>query len=127
MRRIALTLTLAGSMVLAATAASPAAGPTLGASPNPVRFGQTVTIKGRGWPVIEFCERRVRLSLQSTQNAFGIGRARVRDNGRFTRRWTPDPAKVGPGRWTLVARLRCESGKNGSPFFVRRSLALRIR
>jgi hypothetical protein len=34
---------------------------------------------------------------------------------------------VGPGRWQLVARMRCESGKDGSVVWARASVALRIR
>jgi hypothetical protein len=112
----------------AATASAPAAaGPRLSAAPNPVRLGETLTVRGRGWPVIEFCSRRVRLSLRSDQNAFRIGSVRVRASGRFTFRWVPRRGEVGPGRWRLVARMRCESGDDGSPVPVRRSVALRIR
>ena len=65
--------------------------------------------------MIEFCSRTVRLSLRSDQNAFRIGTVRVRDSGRFRFEWVPRRAKVGAGRWRLVARMRCESGKDGSP------------
>jgi hypothetical protein len=76
--------------------------------------------------VIEFCRRRVRLRLESDQNALLIGFARVRDNGRFTRSFTPTASKAGPGRWRVVARLRCESGEDGSPNFITRKRRLRI-
>ena len=33
----------------------------LTASPSVVTFGQTLAIRGSGWPVIEFCSRKVRL------------------------------------------------------------------
>ena len=36
-------------------------------------------------------------------------------------------AGVGAGDWRLVARLRCESGDDGSAVFVRRSKRIRIR
>ncbi len=85
-----------------------------------------VTIRGREWPVIEFCTRRVRLRLESDQNAVLIGFVRIRDNGRFTRRWTPENGEIGPGRWRIVARLRCESGEDGSPNFITRRRALRV-
>jgi hypothetical protein len=96
------------------------------ASPNPVAFGQTLTVKGRGWPVIEFCSRTVRLSLRSDQNSFRIGTDRVGPRGRFRFTWVPRRAQVGRGDWTLVARMRCESGKNGSPVPVRATTPLRI-
>jgi hypothetical protein len=119
-----LTRALAGGAVVAVPAAPP---PLLTARPNPVHVGDTVTIRGREWPVIEFCSRRVRLRLESDQNAVLIGFARIRDNGRFTRRLTPEAGRIGPGRWRVVARLRCESGSDGSPNFITRRVALRIR
>ena len=57
-------------------------------------------VKGKGWPVIEFCSRTVRLSLRSDQNAFRIGTTRVGDRGRLRFEWVPRRAKVGAGRWT---------------------------
>jgi hypothetical protein len=115
---------LAGSLVCAAPAA---AKQSITASPNPVEFGQTLVVAGKGWPVIEFCSRTVRLSLRSDQNAFRIGLVRVTDRGRFHFEWIPRRSKVGPGRWHLVARMRCESGRDGSVVWARASVALRIR
>jgi hypothetical protein len=40
--------------------------------------------------------------------------------------WIPRRSKVGAGRWTLHARMNCESGKDGSTVPVRASLKLRI-
>ena len=126
--RKAVTAIAAAAVWLGVSATAPAAsGPHLSASPNPVDFGQTLTIKGRGWPVIEFCKRRVRLSLVSSQNAFVIGRPTIGDNGRFVFRYVPRRSRVGAGRWKLAARLRCESGEDGSTNFVRRSVNIRIR
>ncbi len=103
------------------------AAPRLSVAPNPARFGEHVAIRGRGWPVNEFCRDRVRLSLRSDQNAFTIGVARIRASGRFSFHWTPLRDEVGPGAWRLVARQRCESGDDGSAVFVRRRVPLRIR
>jgi hypothetical protein len=122
--RRALVLALAGSLVCAAPAA---AKQSITASPNPVEFGQTLVVTGKGWPVIEFCSRTVRLSLRSDQNAFRIGLVRVSDRGRFRFEWIPRRTRVGPGRWQLVARMRCESGRDGSVVWARASVALRIR
>ena len=97
------------------------------ATPNPVSFGQQLTIKGTGWTVFENCEREVQLKLKSAQNAFTIGTAHVRRSQRFTKRFTPRRSRVGAGRWRLVVRQRCESGKDGSIFFQRASVSLRIR
>ena len=118
------------SSVLLLAAAFPAlaeAKQRIVATPPVVAFGKTLTVKGAGWPVIEFCSRTVRLSLRSDQNAFRIGTTRVGDRGRFRFEWIPRRAKVGAGRWTLVARMRCESGKDGSPVPTRASVAIRIR
>jgi hypothetical protein len=124
MRRLLLiAAALAGLAAPAATAAPP---PLLSVSPQTVNLDDEVTIRGREWPVIEFCRRRVRLRLESDQNAVLIGFARIRENGRFTRRWTPESGEIGPGRWRIVARLRCESGEDGSPNFITRRRALRI-
>lgn len=103
------------------------AAPQLSVSPNPVDHDQTQIVRGRDWPVIEFCKRRVRISLRSDQNVARLGFARVRASGRFRFEWSADGSNVGPGRWRLVARLRCESGDDGSPVFVRRSVGIRIR
>ena len=124
MRRLLLiAAALAGLAAPAATAAPP---PLLSVSPQTVNLDDEVTIRGREWPVIEFCRRRVRLRLESDQNAALIGFARIRENGRFTRRWTPESGEIGPGRWRIVARLRCERGEDGSPNFITRRRALRI-
>jgi hypothetical protein len=120
----ALALAVVMSLALAAPAA---ARQSIAASPNPVHYGQTLVVTGKGWPVIEFCSRTVRLSLRSGQNAFRIGTVRVGDRGRFRFRWIPRRTKVGAGRWQLIARMRCESGKNGSPVPTRASVPLRIR
>ena len=106
--------------------AAPAASPSISASPNPVHFGQKLTVTGKGWPVIEFCSRTVRLSLRSDQNAFHIGSTKVGSRGRLRFQWTPRRARVGAGRWLLRARMNCESGKDGSAVPVRASLQLRI-
>jgi hypothetical protein len=127
MRRFALTLTLAIALCAAAATVAAAAATTLSASPNPVRFGHQLTITGRHWPVNEFCHRGVRLALKSAQNSYTIGVATIGTNGRFTRHFTPRRSRIGAGRWTLIARERCESGQDGSAVFVRRTTPLRIR
>jgi hypothetical protein len=121
-RTLCLALLLTAGLVSTASAAE-----RITVTPTTVRFGHLQTVTGKGWPVIEFCERRVRLSLESDQNVFKIGRARVKTNGRFRRSWTPRRARVGAGRWRLVVRMRCESGNDGSTVIVRRSRAIRIR
>ncbi len=126
MRRLALIPLAAAACAVAVPTAPAASPPLLSVSPRTVQLDHEVTIRGRQWPVIEFCKRRVRLRLETDQNAVLIGFTRIRDNGRFTRRFTPKTGKIGPGPWRVVARLRCESGEDGSPNFVTRKRKLRI-
>jgi hypothetical protein len=122
-------LLLASSLLAVLAAATPAdaeAEPRVTATPNPVAFGKTLHIKGRGWPVIEFCSRTVRLSLRSDQNAVRIGTDRVTTRGRFRFTWIPRRDEVGRGDWTVVARMRCESGQDGSPNPLRTTTRIRI-
>jgi hypothetical protein len=126
MRRLVLIPLAAAGLVVAAPAAPAASPPLLSVTPNTVHLDHQVTIKGREWPVIEFCRRRVRLRLESDQDAVLIGFTRIRDNGRFTRTFTPKTGEIGAGRWRIVARLRCESGEDGSPNFIVRKRKLRI-
>ena len=120
---------LAAAGALALLAAAPAAGhakQSIAASPNPVHFGEKLVVTGKGWPVIEFCSRSVRFSLRSDQNSLHLGSTRVGTRGRLRFEWTPRRAKVGAGRWTLRARMNCESGNDGSTVPVRASVKLRI-
>ena len=115
-----------GAAIALASAAPAYAKQSIAASPNPVHFGEKLTVTGKGWPVIEFCSRTVRFSLRSAQNAFHLGSTKVGSRGRLRFEWVPRRAKVGAGRWTLRARMDCESGKDGSTVPVRASLSLRI-
>jgi hypothetical protein len=117
---------LATLVVSLATAAPAWAAQSIAARPNPVRFGEKLVVKGRGWPVNEFCSRTVRISLRSRQNAFRIGTTHTTRRGRFRLEWVPRRRRVGAGDWRLVARMRCESGRDGSPVPVRASEPLRI-
>jgi hypothetical protein len=126
MRRLLVLPLAATGLVLLAPAAPAVGPPRLSVTPSTVHLGDQVTIKGREWPVIEFCKRRVRLRLQSDQNAVLIGFVHIRDNGRFTRHFTPTKDKIGTGTWRVVARLRCESGEDGSPNFIVRRKKLQI-
>lgn len=128
--RPAAALTAAASAValaVAVGAADAGAATTLSATPSPVRASAVVTIRGRGWPVIEFCQRRVTLTLRSAQNRVAIGTVGVGRGGGFRRAWRPSSRHVGAGAWTVVAKMRCESGDDGSPVPVVRRVALRIR
>jgi hypothetical protein len=109
-----------------ATAAGAQAAQTITADPVRVDRTDVQTVRGRGWPVIEFCSRTVRVSVRSAQNSAPIAQRHVSDSGRFSFRWIPRNKNIGPGRWRLVARMRCESGKDGSTVFVRASRLIRV-
>ena len=123
MRRVLLLALLLASVPAVADAA-----PRITVTPARVDHDATQTVRGRGWPVIEFCKRSVRIRLVSAQNRVTLGRVRVSDRGRFTFRWVPDDEGVGaPSRWRLVARMMCESGDDGSPNPVRVAKRIRVR
>lgn len=102
------------AILLFTPAVATAADPTITVSPTQVDFGETLTVKGKYWPVFETCERTVRLSLRSDQNAFGIGHTKTTTAGRFSFSYKVKASKVGAGQWKLRALMRCESGKDGS-------------
>jgi hypothetical protein len=99
---------------------------TITAAPKSVDRADIQTARGRGWPVVEFCSRTLRVSVRSAQNSAPIAQRHIRANGRFSFRWIPRKKNIGPGRWRLVARMRCESGKDGSTVFVRASSLISI-
>ena len=126
MRTLAtLTAVVLAGIALAATAAAQS-NQSITASPKTVKRTDIQTVRGRGWPVIEFCSRTIRVAVRSPQNLVPIAQRRVRTNGRFSFRWVPKNKNVGKGQWRLVARMRCESGKDGSTVFVRASTRITI-
>jgi hypothetical protein len=122
------TATALTAVVIAslATAAGAQAAQSISADPVKVNQNAVQTVRGRNWPVIEFCSRTVRVSVRSAQNSVPIAQRHVSDSGRFRFRWTPKNKNVGPGRWRLVARMRCESGNDGSTNFVTASTLIRV-
>jgi len=124
MRAIAV---LTAAIAVSLTAATAAAAQTVTAAPTVVDRDAIQTVRGRDWPVFENCSRTIRASVRSAQNTAPIAQRHINDNGRFTFRWIPRNKNVGPGRWRLVVRMRCESGKDGSTFFVRASTPIRVR
>jgi hypothetical protein len=121
----ALTAVVLAGIVVAATATAQT-GQSITASPKTVKRADVQTVRGRGWPVIEFCSRTIRVAVRSPQNLVPIAQRRVGTNGRFSFRWIPKNKNVGKGNWRLVARMRCESGKDGSTVFVRASTRITI-
>jgi hypothetical protein len=123
-----ITLFTAVITVGAVAAAAPVADAvqTITATPKTVKRTDVQTVRGRGWPVIEFCSRTIRASVQSAQNAVPIAQRHIGDNGRFTFRWIPKNKNVAKGSWRLVVRMRCESGKDGSIFFVKASTRITV-
>lgn len=127
MRSLLAAAVLLGVLAVPCAQGGAATSPRLTLRPNPVSYGEELVVRGRGWPRIEFCRRRVRLSLRSDQNALPIGKVRVSRRGRFTFRYAVSASNVGRGTWTLRAKLPCESGDDGSPNPVVRSRSLTIR
>jgi hypothetical protein len=123
----AVIASLATAAGVAAIATAAPGDPSITADPTIVDSNAIQTVRGRNWPVIEFCSRTVRVSVRSPQNAAPIAQRHLSDSGRFRFRWIPDNKNIAPGRWRLVARMRCESGKDGSTFLVRASTLIRIR
>src|SRR5688500_13508874 len=60
----ALTAVVLAGLAIAATAQ---AVQSITATPKTVKRTDTQTVHGRGWPVIEFCSRTVRVSVRSAQ------------------------------------------------------------
>ena len=123
----ALTAAVIASLAAAGGVATAQGDPRITADPIRVDSDAIQVVRGRNWPVSEFCSRTIRVSVRSPQNAAPIAQRHVSDSGRFRFRWIPDNKNIGPGRWRLVARMRCERGKDGSRFFVRASTLIRIR
>jgi hypothetical protein len=122
---IALTVVVIAGIALTVSATAQTS-QSITASPKTVKRADVQTVRGRGWPVIEFCSRTIRVAVRSPQNLVPIAQRRVRTNGRFSFRWIPKNKNVGTGHWRLVARMRCESGKDGSTVFVRASTRITI-
>jgi hypothetical protein len=122
---IALTAAvLVGALLVAASSA--AAAPRITATPKTVKRADIQTVRGFDWPQIEFCSRTIRVSVRSAQNAAPIAHRHAADTGRFRFRWIPKNKNIGRGDWTLVARMRCESGKDGSTMFLTRRTRITI-
>lgn len=118
MRVSAALIAVVATGALVAAPGAAAAAQRISATPKTVGRTAVQTVHGRGWPVIEFCSRTIRVSVRSAQNAAPIAQRHIGDNGRFTFRWIPKNKNIGRGSWTMVARMRCESGKDGSTRFV---------
>ena len=106
--------------------AGAAAAQHITATPKTVKRNAIQTVRGSGWPVIEFCSRTVRVFVKSPQNVAPIAQRHVRANGSFAFRWIPKNKNIGRGDWTMVAKMRCESGKDGSTHFVRATKRITI-
>jgi hypothetical protein len=125
-RNASLTAVVCAGAIAAAAPAGALAAQTITATPKTVSRTEIQTVRGRGWPVIEFCSRTIRASVRSAQNAAPIAQRHIGDDGRFTFRWIPRNKNIGRGTWTLVVRMRCESGKDGSTHFVRATTRITI-
>lgn len=119
-----IAVVLAGIAAVAPAAAQ--AAPRITATPQTVGRTEVQTVRGFDWPVIEFCSRTIRVSVRSAQNSAPIAQRHIRANGRFAFRWIPRNKNIGRGSWRLVARMRCESGKDGSTIFLTRRTSITI-
>jgi hypothetical protein len=120
-------ITLLGALALVlALPASAVAAQHITATPRTVNRAAIQTVRGGGWPVIEFCSRTIRVFVKSPQNVAPIAQRHIQDNGRFAFRWIPKNKNIGRGDWTLVAKMRCESGEDGSTHFVRATTRITI-
>jgi hypothetical protein len=124
MRRFSIVATLA---LLLAVPAVAVAAQHVTATPKTVKRADTQTVRGSGWPVIEFCSRTVRAYVKSAQNVAPIAQRHIGDDGRFTFRWVPKNKNIGRGDWKLVVKMRCESGDTGATRFVRAATPITIK
>lgn len=117
MRRIllaAFVVALAGP-----TAAQAATRITIDRLPSAATPDRTIgaVVRGFDWPVNEFCSRRVRVWLQFPTTtgvlAVYVGRRNVTDAGRFKITWNAQQP-IDLAGTVAIARMRCESGKDGS-------------
>ena len=120
------------SLCLVAVALASATPISVTASPRTASRGQTVTLRGAGWGVIEYCRPRVSLALARSAplRALPIATVNLRtgpkNSGTFSTTWTI-PRSVHSGLRRIVATQRCESGKNGSLLLISRATAIRVR
>jgi hypothetical protein len=116
-RRIS-ALALAVALAFAVPAA--ASSPKVTLTPATGKAGTRTVVRGTGWAQIEFCRPRVVLAADDVV----VGRAVLDGHGRFAVRWRiPHFAR---GTHRVFATQHCESGKDGSPILVTRSVALHV-
>ena len=96
-RSIAITAVAIAGVVAAAVPATAAGPQRITASPQTVKRNAIQTVRGRGWPVIEFCSRTVRVYVRSDQNSVAIAQRHISDEGRFSFRWIPKNRNVARG------------------------------
>jgi hypothetical protein len=109
MRRLLLA---AAALALTAVAASPAAAATavIKLTPATGTAATKIVVRGTGWPPPnEFCTPRITVKLLGVT----VARTLANDAGKFTT-WFRIPEAVGPGKRSVVATQRCESGNDGS-------------
>ena len=95
----ALTAAVIASLTTAAV--EPATQAQTISRPARVDANEIQTVRGRNWPVIEFCSRTIRVSVRSAQNSAPIAQRRVSDTDRFRFHWVPQNKKSVPvaGAW----------------------------
>ena len=106
---------LAGALAAVGVPAAGAAAQRVTATPKTVNRTAIQTVRGSGWPVIEFCSRTIRVFVRSAAER-RADRAASRDRQRPLRvPLGPQEQEHRTGRLDAGrASMRCESGENGS-------------
>ena len=126
-RRVRRVACITALVIAAAVPAVADARQQIVATPPIVAFGKTLTVRGSGWPVIEFCSRRVRMSAAHLADSGSRSAPSAsRTTGASCSRTSRARSKVGAGDWLVSARMRCESGKDGSAIYRRAIDLIRI-
>ena len=68
---------IAGALAAVGVPAAGAAAQRITATPKTVKRTAIQTVRGSGWPVIEFCSRTIRVSVRSPQNVVPIAQRHV--------------------------------------------------
>ena len=110
-----------------------AAQQTLQVSPATVERGDTLDVVGREWVLFESCRPRVEVSIvRPGASRVRMFVARLNQSTTFRRSWRLRGSLfrqdlLAPGRWRVTAEQQCDSGLDGTIFYLRASRTIRIR
>ena len=129
-RRVAVAA--CGAAVLL-TADAGAAVQRIQVTPATVERGDTLEVVGREWVLFESCRPRVEVSIvRAGASRVRMFVARLDQSPTFRRSWRLRGSLfrqdlLAPGRWRVVAEQQCDSGLDGTIFYLRASRTIRIR